>query len=177
MLSKCGAGEDTESPLDSKKIKPVNRKGNQSWIFIGRTHAEAETPIIWPSAVKSRFTGKDPDAVKNWGQEEKGETEDEMSRWHHWLNGYNFEQAQQDSEGQGSLGCCSPWVHEELDLTEQLNNNLSFSPCQFQFFLLFLLGQYLVSHFKNVYILISIVLFKLSQKYPVIILSYFSWLA
>ena len=155
MLSKCGAGEDTESPLDSKKIKPVNPKGNQSWIF----------------------TGKDPDAVKNWGQEEKGETEDEMSRWHHWLNGYNFEQAQQDSEGQGSLGCCSPWVHEESDLTEQLNNNLSFSPCQFQFFLLFLLGQYLVSHFKNVYILISIVLFKLSQKYPVIILSYFSWLA
>jgi len=109
MLSNCGAGEDIESHLDSKKIKPVNPKGNQFWIFIGRTHAEAETPILWPFDVKSRFTEKDPDAVKNWGQEEKGETEDEMSGWHHWLNGYNFEQAKQDCEGQGSLVCCSLW--------------------------------------------------------------------
>ena len=143
MLSNCGAGEDIESHLDSKKIKPVNPKGNQSWIFIGRNHAEAETPILRPSDVKSRFTGKDPDAVKNWRQ---GKTEDEMSGWHNWLSGYHFELAQQDCEGQVSLVCCSPWGRKESGLIEQLNNDLSFSIYQFQFSLLFLLAQYLVSH-------------------------------
>ena len=105
----CTDLEADHTLITCKKIKPVNPKGNQFWIFIGRTHAEAETPILWPFDVKSRFTEKDPDAVKNWGQEEKGETEDEMSGWHHWLNGYNFEQAKQDCEGQGSLVCCSLW--------------------------------------------------------------------
>ena len=80
-----------ESPLDCKEIKPVHPKENQSWIFIGRTDAEAETPILWPPDVKNWLTGKDPDAGKDWGQEEKGTTEDEMVGWHHWLNGHEFE--------------------------------------------------------------------------------------
>ena len=94
-----------ESPLDCKEIKPVNRKGNRPWIFIGRTDVEAETPILWPPDAKSQLIGKDPDAEKDWGQEEKGMMEDEMVGWHHWLNGHDFEQTQGDSEGQGSLAC------------------------------------------------------------------------
>jgi len=109
-----------ESPLDSKEIKPVNPKGNQSWIFIGRTHAEAL--ILWSPDVRIWLTGKDPDAGKDWGQE-KGATEDEMVGWHHWLNGHELEQTPGDSERQGSLlECCSPWDHKELDTTERLIN-------------------------------------------------------
>ena len=98
-----------ESPLDYKEIQPVHPKGNQSWIFTGRTDAEAETPILWPSNGKSRLIGKEPDAGKDWGQEEKEVTEDKMVAWHHWLNGHEFEQALGVGEGQGSLACCSPW--------------------------------------------------------------------
>ena len=98
-----------ESPLDSKEIKPVNPKRNQSWIFIGSTAAEAEAPILWPPDVKIRVIGKDPDAGKNWGQEEKRVTEDEMVEYH-WLNRREFEQTLGNGEGQGSLACCSPWV-------------------------------------------------------------------
>ena len=101
-----------ESPLDCKEIQPVNPKGNQPWIFIGRTDAEAEALILWPPYVKSQFIGKDPDAVKDWGQEEKGTTEDEMVGWHHQLNGHEFEQAPGDGEGQGSLAGCSLWGHK-----------------------------------------------------------------
>ena len=96
-----------ESPLDSKEIKPVNPKGNQPWIFIGRT--EAEAPILWPPDVKCLLIGKDPDAGKDWGQEEKGVTEDEMVGWHHWLKGHELERTPGDNEGEGSLACCSPW--------------------------------------------------------------------
>ena len=95
-----------ESPLDCKEIQPVHPKGYQPWMFIGRTDAEAETPILWPPDGKSWFTGKDPDAGKDWGQEEKAVTEDKMVGWHHWLNGHK--QTQGESEGQGSLVCCSP---------------------------------------------------------------------
>ena len=112
-----------ESPLDCKEIKPVNPKGYQSWVFIGRTDAEAEAPIFWPLDVQSRLIGKDPDAGKDWRQEEKGTTEDEMVGWHHRLNGHEFEQAPGDGEGQGSLVCCSPWSHRNSDTTEWLNNN------------------------------------------------------
>ena len=111
-----------QSPLDSKKIEPVNPKGNQPWIFIGRTDYEAEAPILWPPDAKSWLTGKDPDAGKNWGQEEKGVTEDEMVGWHHWLNGREFEQTQGDSYQQRSLTCCSSRSCKESDMTEQLNN-------------------------------------------------------
>ena len=94
-----------ESPLDCKEIQPVHPKGNRSWVFTGRTDAEAEAPILWPPDVKSWLTGKDPDAGKDWGQEEKGVAENEMVGWYQWLNGHEFEQTAGDSEGQGSLEC------------------------------------------------------------------------
>ena len=112
-----------ESALDSKEINPVNPKLNQSWISIRRTDAEAWAPILWPPDEKSWLTGKDPDAGKDWGQEEKGMTEDEMVGWHHWLSGREFDQTPGDSEGQGSLAYCSSWDHKESDTTERLNNN------------------------------------------------------
>ena len=112
-----------ESPLDFKEIKPVNPKGNQPWIFIGRTDAEAEAPILWPPDAKNQLLGKDPDPGKDWGQEEKGMTEDEMGGWHHQLKACKSEQTPGDTEGQGSLACCSPWGRKELDTTERLNNN------------------------------------------------------
>ena len=111
-----------KSPLDCKEIQPVNPKGNQSWILIGRTDAEAKVPILWPCDTKSQLIGKDPDAGKDWGQEEKRVTEDEMVGWHYQLNGHESEQTPGDSEGQGSLACFSQWGHKESDMTEQLNN-------------------------------------------------------
>ena len=107
--------KNLESPLDSKQIKPINPKGNQSWIFIGGTDAKAEALIFWSPDAKSRLTGKDPGAGKDWRQEEKRTTEDEMVGWHHWLNGHKFEQTSGDSEGQRSLVCCSPWGCKESD--------------------------------------------------------------
>ena len=120
--SVCMVLEKTlENPLDSKAIKPVNPKGSQSWTFIGRTDVEAEMPILWTSDVKNWLLGKDPDAGKNWRQEEKGMTEDEMVGWHHQLNGHEFEQGPGIGNGQGGLGCCSPWGHKDSDMTEQPN--------------------------------------------------------
>ena len=114
MLLNCGVDKTLEIPLDFKEIKPVNPKGNQSWICIGRTNAEAETPILWPPDVKNWLIGKDPDAGQDWRQEEKGKTEDEMVGWHPWLNAHEFEQAPEVGDGQGSLLCCSPWGRKEL---------------------------------------------------------------
>ena len=101
-----------ESPLDCREIQPVHPKGNQSWIFIGRTDAEGEAPILWPPDVKNWLIGKDPDAGKDW-RKEKGITENEMFGWHHWLNGVEFEQALGVCDGQRGLACCSPWGHKE----------------------------------------------------------------
>ena len=112
-----------ESPLDCKEIKPVHPKGNQSWIFFGRTDVEGETLILWPPDVKNWLIGKDPEARKDWRQEEKRTTEDEMVGWHHWLNGHEFEQTLGDGKGQGGLVCCSPGGCKESDTTEWLNNN------------------------------------------------------
>ena len=106
-----------ESPLDCKKIKPVHPKGNQSWIFIGRTDTEAEAPMLWPNDAKSWLIRKHPDAGKDWGQERKGVTEDEMVGRHHWLNGHEFEQTLGGTEGQGSLECCSPWGRKKSNPT------------------------------------------------------------
>ena len=106
-----------ENFLDYKKIKPTNPEGNQLWKFIWKTDAEIEVPKLWPPNVKSWLIGKDPDAGKDWGQEEKWGMEDEVVIWHHLLNGYEFEQTLGDSEGQGSLACCSQWGHKELDIT------------------------------------------------------------
>ena len=111
-----------ESPLGCKEIKQVHPKGNQPWIFIERTDAEAEAPILWPPDVKSRLIGKDPDSHNDWGQEEKGMIEDAVAGRHHWLNGHEFEQTPGVGEGQGSLARCSPWGRKELDTTKQLNN-------------------------------------------------------
>ena len=110
-----------ESPLDCKEIRPVHPKGDQSWVFIARTDVEAETPILWPPNVKSWLIGKDPDAGKDWGQEEKGTTEDEMAGWHHRLNGHGFEWTPGVGDGPGGLACCSSRGHKEADMTEQLN--------------------------------------------------------
>ena len=107
-----------ESPLDCKEIKPVHPKGNQSWIFIGRTDAQAETPVLWRPDEKNWLPGKDPDAVKDWRQEQKGTTEDEMVRWHHQLNGHEFEWVLGVGDGQGGLACCSPWGCKESDTPE-----------------------------------------------------------
>ena len=110
-----------ESPLDGKEIKAVNLKGNHSWIFFGRTDIEAETPILWLPDVKIWLIGKDPDAGKDWRQQDKGTTEDEMVEWHHRLDEHEFEQSLGNGVGQGSLVCCTPWGHKESDTTEQLN--------------------------------------------------------
>ena len=106
-----------ESSLDRKEIKSVNPKRNKPWIIFGRTDAEAESPILWPPDAKSWLIGKDPDAGKDWEQEVKGITEDEMVGWHRWLNGHAFEQAPGDTEGQGILECYSPWGGKESDTT------------------------------------------------------------
>ena len=110
-----------ESLLNCKEIKLVNHKVNQSWIFIGRTNTEAGVPILWPPDMKNWLTGKDPDAGKDWRQEEKGTTEDEMVGWHHQLDGHEFEQALEVGDGQKSLACCSLWGHKESETTEWLN--------------------------------------------------------
>ena len=106
------------SLLNCKEIRADNPKRNQPWIFTGRTVAEA--PIMWLPYVKCWLIGKDPDAGKDWRQEEKGTAEGEMAGWHHWLNGHEFEQAPGDGDGQGGLACCSPWGRTELDITEHL---------------------------------------------------------
>ena len=122
MLFNCGAEENSkESPLDCKEIQPVHPKGDQSWVFIGRADVEAETPILWPPDAKCWLIGKDPDAGKNLGQEEKGTTEDEVVGWHHQLNGHEFEQTPGVDDGQGGLLYCGSWGCEESDMTERPN--------------------------------------------------------
>ena len=110
-----------ESPLDCKEIQTVSPKGDQSWVFIGRTDVEAEIPVLWPPDVKNWLIGKDPDSGKDWRQEERGTTEDEMVGWNHQLNGHVIEQAVGVGDGQGGLAWCSPWGRKESDMTELLN--------------------------------------------------------
>ena len=112
-----------ESPLDCKEIQPVHSKGDQSRDFFGRNDAEAETLVLWPSHVKSWLTGKDSDAGRDLGQEEKGTTEDEMAGWHHGLNGRESEWTLGVGDGQGSLACCISWGRKESDMTEWMNWN------------------------------------------------------
>ena len=110
-----------ESPLDCKEIQPVHSKGDQAWLFFGRTDAKAETPILWPPHAKSWFIGKDSDAGRDWGQEEKGMTKDEMAGWHHQYDGHEFGWTLGVGDGQEGLACCNSWGHKESDMTEQLN--------------------------------------------------------
>ena len=111
-----------ESPLECKEIQLVHPGGDQSWVFIKRTDVEAETPILWPPHAKSWLIWRDSDAGKDWGQEEKGTTEDEMVAWHHQLNGHGFGWTLEVGDGQGGLACCSSWGHKESDTTEWLNS-------------------------------------------------------
>ena len=119
----CGARKTFESPLDCKEIRPVNPKGNQPWIFIARTDSETEVPIFWPPDANSQLIGKDPHAGKDWRQEEKETTEDQMVGWHHQPDGHEFQHTLGGGEGKERLTCCSPWGHKDSDTTEQLNNN------------------------------------------------------
>ena len=109
-----------ESPLDCKEIQPVHSKGDQPWVFFERNDAKAETPVLWPPHAKSWLIGKDSDAGRDWRQEEKGTIEDEMTGWHHWLNGREFEWTPGDGDGQGGLACCESWGHKESDTTKWL---------------------------------------------------------
>ena len=121
-----------ENPLDCKEIQPVHPKGNQSWVFIGRIDAEAETPILWPPHTKGWLIGKNPDAGRDWGQEEKGMTEDEMAGWHHLFYGHEFGWTPGVGDGHRGLGCCDSWGRKELDTTEWPNWTeweWSFFPC------------------------------------------------
>ena len=126
MLLNCGVGEDSWESLDCKEIQSVHPKGDQSWVFFGRTDAKAETPVLWPPHAKSWLIGKASDAGRDWGQEEKGTTEDEMAGWHHWLNGREFEWTLGVGDGQGGLACCNSWGREESDTTERLNWLISY---------------------------------------------------
>ena len=110
-----------ESPLACKEIQPVHSEGDQPWDFFGRNDAKAETPVLWPPHVKSWLFGKDSDAGRDWGQEEKETTEDDMAGWHHGLNGREFEWTPGVGDGQEGLACCNSWGHKKSDTTEQLN--------------------------------------------------------
>ena len=110
-----------DSPLDCKEIQPVHSEGDQPWVFFGRKDAKAESPVLWPPHAKSWLIGKDSDAGRDWGQEEKGRTEDEMAGWHHQLDGREFQWTLEVGDGQGGLVCCDSWGHKEPDTTERLN--------------------------------------------------------
>ena len=110
-----GLEKTLEGPLDCKEIQPVHSEGDQPWSFFGGNDAEAETPVLWPPHVKSRLIGKDSDAERDWGQKEKGRTEDEMAGWHHGLNGHESERTLGVGDEQGGLACCDSWGHKESD--------------------------------------------------------------
>ena len=116
----CSMEKTLESPLDCKEIQPVHSEGDQPWVFFARNNAKAETPVLWPPHEKSWLFGKDSNAGRDWGQEEKGTTEDEMAGWYHRLDGHVFEWTPGDGDGQGGLACCHSWGHKESDTAERL---------------------------------------------------------
>ena len=121
MLFNCGVGEDSWEPLGLQGDPTSPSWRDHPWDFLGRNDAKAETPVLWPPHVKSWLIGKDSDTGRDWGQEEKGTTEDEMAGWPHWLDGHEFEWTPEVGDGQGSLVCCDSWGHKESDTTERLN--------------------------------------------------------
>ena len=120
MLLNCGVGEDSWESLGLQGDPTSPLEGHQPWDFFGRTDAKAETPVLWPPHVKSWLIGKDSDAGRDWGQKEKGTTEDEMAGWHHWLDGHESEWTLGVGDGQGGLACCNSWGRKESDTTERL---------------------------------------------------------
>ena len=150
-----------ESPLDCKEIQPAHSKGDQSWDFFGRNDAKAETPVLWPSHVKSWLIGKDSDAGRDWGQEEKETTEDEMAGWHHRLDGRESEWTPGVDDGQGAVACCSSWGRKELQWANELNwlkNKLTKQFC------------YIVQRFQS--IMLSVYLFTVVRPEIVILLQF-----
>ena len=137
-----------ESPLDCKEIQPVHSKGDQSWVFFGRNNAKAEKPIFWPPHVKSWLIGKDSDAGRDWGHEEKETTEDEMAGWHHQLDGHESEWTPGVGDGQGGLACCNSWSSKESDTIEWLNSTELKSSILVKFPLTQLFFLELVWHFS-----------------------------
>ena len=137
-------------------IQPVHPKGDQSWVFIGRTDAEAKTPILWPPHAKSWLIGKDPDTGRDWGQEEKGTTENEMAGWHHWLDGCESEWTPGVGKGQRGLACCDPWGRRELDTTEWLN----WTELNIMFLVTFMSMYILWQCHLNIYVTILLVAIK-----------------
>ena len=134
-----------ESPLDCKEIQPVHSEGDRPWVFFGRNDAKDGTPILWPPHAKSWFIGKDSDAGRDWGQEEKGTTEDEMAGWHQWLDGHESEWTPGVGDEQGGLACCSSWGRKELDTTERLNwTELIPQYCRCELMVFILLTFYLI---------------------------------
>ena len=127
-----------ESPLVCTEIQPVHSEGDQPWDFFGRNDAKAETPVLWPPHFKSWLIGKDFDAGRDWGQEEKGMTEDELAGWHHWLDGREIEWTPEVGDGQGGLACCNSWGRKESDMTEQLNWTELMTPGYLPYFFIFL---------------------------------------
>ena len=121
MLLNCGVGEDSWESLGLQRVPTSPSEGDQPWVFFGRNDAKSETAVLWPPHAKSWLIGKDSDAGMDWGQEEKGTTEGEVARWHHWLDGREFEWTPGDGDGQGGLACCDSWDHKESDTTEWLN--------------------------------------------------------
>ena len=121
MLLNSGAEKTLESPLDCKEIQPVHSEGDQPWDFFGRNEAKVETPVLWPPLANSWLIGIDSDAGRDWGQEDKGMTENEMAGWHHWLDGCESEWTPGVGDGQGGLACCDSWGLKESDTTERLN--------------------------------------------------------
>ena len=121
MLLNCGVGEDSWESLGLQGDQPVHSEGDEPWVFFGRNDAKAETPVLWPPHAKTWLIGKDSDAGRNWGQEEKGMAEDEMAGWHHWLDGRESEWTLGVGDGQGGLACCDSWGRKDSDTTERLN--------------------------------------------------------
>ena len=122
-----------ESPLDCKEIQPIHPRRDQSWVFIGRTDAKAETPVLWPLHAKSWLIGKDPDTGRDWGQEEKGTTEDEMAGWHHWLDGHESEWILGVGDGQGGLACCDSWDRKESAAVHGVAKSQTWQQLHFSF--------------------------------------------
>ena len=154
-----------DSPLDFKEIQPVHSEGNQPWDFFGRNDAKAETPVLWPRHAKSWLIGKDSDAGRDLGQEEKGMTEDEMAGWYHWLDGRESEWTPGVGDGQGALACCDSWGRKELDTTEWLNQSTKVNIMAIEnsrlkilctaFFYLSLPSEFYLMHQISVFIYIS----------------------